>query len=32
MLFGQRMHKRRYGEYGNDTLGQRTVIEIDGNG
>lgn len=32
MLFGQRMLKCRYGEYGNETVGQRTVIEPDGDG
>lgn len=32
MLFGQRMLKCRYGEYGNETEGQRTVIEPDGDG
>lgn len=32
MLFGQRMLKCRYGEYGNETVGQKTVIEPDGDG
>lgn len=32
MLFGQRMLKGRYAEYGKKIAGQRTVIELDGDG
>lgn len=32
MLFAQRMLKCRYWEYGNEIVGQRTVIELDGDG